>query len=508
MDLNEKILNIEELSDKLNSFRALDQKIVYCHGCFDLLHIGHIRHFRQAKQYGDVLVVIVTPDQYASREPGHPVFNEQYRAEAVASQSVVDYVSINKWPDTEKSLRLLKPDFYAKGSEYKQLYAESRNERVPELEITDEIGTKIVFTEDISFKSSNLINRFLSDKSLEIKDYLSLLRNRYSTEQIIAIIDEMASLKVAVIGDTIIDDYQYCNTIGKSSKDPVLALHYQSNDVFLGGALSVANHVANFTGTVDMFTIIGENDSYEKVIRKNLNENINFVSYVQPNASTIVKRRYLDGYSFNKLFEIYIMDSSGLPEKLDQDFCETVKKSLSSYDLVIASDFGHGAISSSMISLLSDHSPFLAVNTQANAGNRGFHTISKYPKADMVCLAEHEIRLDKRELNGSLRLLMNEVAESHSTKYLIVTRGRRGSLLKGDDGQFIASPSLTKTVVDRVGAGDAFFSVSSLAAAMGVDEEIISFLGNIIGGMAVEIIGNKKMINKVKVKEYITSLLQ
>ena len=116
---NGKIKTLDELATLLSTHRAQGKKIVHCHGVFDLLHIGHIRYFEQARSMGDVLVVTVTPDCHVDKGPHRPAFTETLRAEAVASLNCVDLVAINRWPTAEETLRLLRPDVYVKGSEFK-----------------------------------------------------------------------------------------------------------------------------------------------------------------------------------------------------------------------------------------------------------------------------------------------------------------------------------------------------------------------------------------------------
>ncbi|PJC71984.1 MAG: cytidyltransferase, partial [Syntrophobacterales bacterium CG_4_8_14_3_um_filter_58_8] len=121
MTPNKKIKTIEELAQVIKSLRAEQKKIVHCHGVFDLLHIGHIRYFEQARRMGDVLVVTVTPDRFVDKGSHRPAFPEHLRVEAVASLGSVDYVALNQWPTAEETLRLLRPDVYVKGSEFKNL---------------------------------------------------------------------------------------------------------------------------------------------------------------------------------------------------------------------------------------------------------------------------------------------------------------------------------------------------------------------------------------------------
>lgn len=508
MVTRQKIKKINDLSLVLSSLRSEGKKIVHCHGVFDLLHIGHIRYFEQARRMGDILVVTVTPDRYVDKGPHRPAFTETLRAEAIASLSCVDYVAINQWPTAEETLRLLRPDFYVKGSEFKNTFSDMTGKIAREEEVIREIGATLAFTEDIIFSSSNLINRYLSNLPEEIQQYLNLFRQRYTIEEVLQVLDRMASLNVLVIGDVILDEYQYCEAIGKSSKDPVLAMKYQSHDLFAGGVLAVANHAANFSNKVQLVTVLGECDSYEDFIRSKLHSNISPYFAVQPNAPTLIKRRFIDGYSFNKLFEVYVMDGSGLTSEKDLEVCHWLREELPKYDLVIAADFGHGTISKNIIRTLIDHSKFLAINTQANAGNRGFHTVTHYPQANYVCLAEHEIRLEMRDLTGSVRPMMDVIAQKLGCSHFVVTRGRKGCLIRTDQDGFIEVPSFAQKVVDRVGAGDAFFSVTALAAAQGASNEVLAFIGNVVGSLAVEVLGNQKSIDKLSVKKYITALLK
>jgi len=508
MTTRKKIRKIEILAEALKEHRNRGQKIVHCHGVFDLLHIGHIRYLEQARRMGDILIVTVTPDRYVDKGPGRPAFTEALRVEAIASLNCVDYVAINQWPTAEETLRLLRPDIYVKGAEFKDIPSDMTGKIAKEEQVVREIGATLAFTEDIVFSSTNLINRYFSDFPEEIQEYLNVFRNRYQLENILQIIDDMQNLRVLVIGDTILDEYHYCNTIGTSSKDPALAIKYSSHDLFAGGVLAVSNHVANFAGTVHVVTVLGGSASYEEFIRSELHFNVSPHFVFQDEAPTTIKRRYIEGYSLNKLLEVYIMDDSGLTPKKNAELCEYLKEQLPKYDLVIAADFGHGTISNEIIQTLTKYSRFLSVNTQANAGNRGFNTISRYPRSDYISIADHEIRLDKRNPNGPLRPIMHELINRIGCRQLVVTRGRRGATVTDPQGNFVDVPSFARNVVDRVGAGDAFFAITSMASVLGTSNEVLGFIGNVAGSLAVEIVGNKKAIDKLAAKKYITSLMK
>jgi len=115
-DSQSKISTLDELAVQVRAEKEGGAKIVHCHGVFDLLHIGHIRHFDEAKKMGDILVVTLTPAHLVNKGPGRPVFTESLRAEAIAALNCVDHVAINKWSTAVETINLLAPDFYVKGS--------------------------------------------------------------------------------------------------------------------------------------------------------------------------------------------------------------------------------------------------------------------------------------------------------------------------------------------------------------------------------------------------------
>lgn len=500
-----RVLTMDVLAKHVHELKAKNKTIVHCHGVFDLLHIGHIRYLKQARNIGDVLVVTITPDRYVDKGPHRPAFTEILRAEAIASLGGVDYVAINEWPTAVETLRLLRPTYYVKGAEYRGIDTDPTGKIGLEAEVARELGVEVKFIDDIIFSSTSLINRFLSSLPEEIQDYLSILKQRYSLDQVLEAVDRMSSLEVAVIGDTILDEYQYCAAIGKSSKDPVLAVKYQSKDLFVGGVLAIANHMANFAKKVHLFTTIGELDSHETFIREKLASNIIPHFAVQQGSPTLTKRRILDAYSTNKLMEIYIMDDSGLDKTSDEAFRNDVLEALPNCDLTVAADFGHGAISPATVKALSQNAKYLTAMAQANAGNRGFNTITKYPRLDYFCLAAHELQLEMRKCKGSLKAMLKKAAAKTKTSRAVVTCGRKGSVAWSKDEGFTEAPSMTSKVIDRIGAGDAFFSVTSLGAALNIPNDLLSLLGNIAGGIAVETIGNKKAVDPMIVKKHLTS---
>ncbi|MDP7547966.1 MAG: adenylyltransferase/cytidyltransferase family protein, partial [Alphaproteobacteria bacterium] len=216
---NTKIKAIDELGALREASVKDGKTIVMAGGVFDLFHYGHLRHLQMAKDEGDILVVAVTADAHAGKAPGRPVFSENMRAEMVASQEIADYVVINNYPGAEQIIEALKPDIYVKGSEYANPEDDVTGCIVTECETVEKYGGKIIFTDEITFSSSNLINNNLRIFDPSLRDYLNDIRRRGGAEHVLGLIEKVKDYKVLVVGDTIIDDYVYVCPMGKSPKE-------------------------------------------------------------------------------------------------------------------------------------------------------------------------------------------------------------------------------------------------------------------------------------------------
>lgn len=157
--MNMKIVELNELKTILDGLKSEGKTIVHCHGCFDLMHPGHIKYFQAAKKMGDVLLVTLTPDQYVDKGPGRPVFSQQLRAESIAALECVDFVAVNLWPTAEETLLLLQPHIYVKGQEFENL--EDKTGKIQrEYAVVKKIGAQLRFTHEIVFSSTHLLNTY------------------------------------------------------------------------------------------------------------------------------------------------------------------------------------------------------------------------------------------------------------------------------------------------------------------------------------------------------------
>jgi len=505
---DQKILTIDELSQRVADLKAAGKRVVLCHGVFDLLHYGHVLHLQEAREQGDALVVTVTPDVYVNKGPNRPVFGEDYRARMIAALSMVDFTAINRWPTAVEALKLIRPDVYAKGPDYKDPQADLTGKITEEEAAIVGAGGRAFYTEAITFSSSNLINRHLSTHSSEVNDYLQELRGIYTPAQVHDALNGLRSLRVLLVGEAIIDEYVYVDQMGKSSKDPVLAMRYASQERFPGGVLAIANHMAAFIDQVSLVTFLGSRDSQEPFVRDNLAPNVEPVFFPKKDSPTIVKRRYVESYLLQKLFEVYVFNDEFLDDASDQEFSSWLSQAASGYDLVVVADFGHGIMTQNAINAVQAESKFLAINTQQNAANIGYHTLSRYRRAHFACTNESELRSDSRSRLGALEPLVLALARRLGLENALITRGKAGTLFFRPSEGWSRGPAFAQTVTDRIGAGDAVLSWTAPMAAAGLPGDMIAFVANIVGAQAAQVVGNRSAVDRVTTYKIIESLLK
>ena len=502
-----KILEPAVLQERLDGLRAQGKRIVQAHGVFDLLHIGHIRHLQEARAFGDVLLVTLTEDRHVNKGPHRPAFPEGLRAEAMAALDVVDLVSISRFPSAVEMIELIRPHVYVKGPDYRDPGTDVSGGIGREEQAVRAGGGEIRITEDITFSSSTLINRFLPAYSTDVQAYLDDFRSRFSANDVRGFLDRLAGMRVVVVGEAIIDEYVYCDQLGKSAKEPVLAMRYDSAEMFAGGSLAVANHLAGFCAEVELVTCVGSFDGHERFIRSNIKPNVRLNFVYKSDSPTIVKRRYVEKTLASKLFEVYFINDAPLIERDEAEFCSLLGARLQSTDAVVVSDFGHGLVTPEVKRQLERTPVFLAVNTQINAANIRFHAISSYPRADYICINEGELRLDARDRVAALEPLVRDLTKKLSCERVLVTRGQRGVSYFAD-GRSFDSPSFATSVVDRVGSGDAVLALSAVCVAAGVPSEAVAFVANVIGAQKVQVMGNRTSIDRVATHKFVEALLK
>ncbi|MCG8591187.1 MAG: PfkB family carbohydrate kinase [Proteobacteria bacterium] len=508
MHAHPSILSLEQLGRRTREWRREGRRVVLCHGTFDLLHMGHIRHLQRARREGDVLVVTLTGDRHVSKGPGRPVFHQDMRAEALAALACVDGVAVVEAANGVEAIRAIAPDVYAKGSDYQDASSDVTGGIARERQAVEAAGGRVLFTDEITFSSTRLLNQHFEVFAPETRRYLSELSARTSAEQVLEQLDGLRGLRVLVLGDAIIDEYHYTRPLGQTGKGNSLAVHFESAEQFAGGAVAVANHIGNFADDVTLATGIGGDPAHERFLRSRLEKTVQARFFVSETSSTLVKRRFVDP-DLHKLFEVYLRQGPEQDSRVERDATAWLDTHAEQFDLIVVPDFGNGFITANMIDAVCRRGRYLAVNTQLNSGNRGYHAIHRYRHAHFVALNEPELRIAAHNRSDPIDEVAAQVGARVGAEALAVTRGSEGLLLfDRQSGERVHVPALSNQVVDRIGAGDAFLSLAGLCLGGGLAPAVAAFVGSAAAALDVQIVCNREPVDRVRLCKYVTTLLK
>jgi rfaE bifunctional protein nucleotidyltransferase chain/domain len=429
------------------------QRVVLCHGVFDVLHPGHIAHLREAAQLGDVLVVSVTADEHVNKGPGRPVFSTRQRAEQVAALACVDYVVVSHSATAREALEAIRPAYFVKGGDYEGTGI------LPEEGVTARaVGAQLRFTSAPVDSSSRVGNRAFATYPEGTERWLDAYRQRRSAGDILAALDRIAAMKVLVVGEYIIDRYTFVDTLAKSPREHHLSVKKTETAVnHAGGAVAVRRHLAGF---VEQCHVIHQQEG-------------------------IIKERFVERHERRKLFSV-----QRFPDTLTIGAADAERLwACGDYDLVIVTDYGHGLFDDRLRKTL-EQARFLAVNCQTNSANYGRNLVTRWPEADFVCLDGPEYDL-----------AVTHGWQPTNVPRVLLTRGKDGCNF-GED-----TPAFAVNVVDRVGAGDALFALAAPLVAAGVEPDIVAFIGSCAAAMQCETLGNERPVNPEVLRKFMARLL-
>jgi rfaE bifunctional protein nucleotidyltransferase chain/domain len=432
------------------------QRTVLAHGCFDLLHLGHIRHLQEARALGDRLVVSITADKHVSKGPGRPQFSAEQRREALLALACVDDVVISESGTAAEIISQVRPSVYVKGGDY---VGSNDPGLLSEIAAIEGVGGRFYVTTSEKWSSTKLLrNVRLPESTLE---YLETARRRKFLDSILGAFQMADKLKIAFIGETIIDEYRYVKPLAKPSKEFILATVAVTEERFEGGVIAAAKH-----GDWPLTNIVTSDE-------------------------TITKTRFVDADFSRKLFEVY--SAREISTRVD---LSRLDSAVEASDLVIVLDFGHGLIRDAAVRHLAT-AKFLAVTAQSNAGNWGFNSVKKYTRANYVCVDEPEARVAIGDQDGALLGIMTKLAQHTKAKTVTVTRGRYGSTTHTPSlGPPKEVPAFVDSGFDTMGAGDAFLAVAAPLLAAGLDAEMAAFTGNVAGGLKTAILGHRQHVGR------------
>lgn len=501
----------EQARARFAEIRQQGKRIVQCHGTFDLIHPGHIVHFEEAKALGDVLVVTLTGQRYVSKGPGRPYFNDEMRLRWLAALRPVDYVVLVPYPAAAEAIEAVRPDVYCKGREYADLRNDVTGNIADDVSTVARMGGEVRYVGSVVFSSSRLLNQHFEAYPHDVKAFCARVARTCTAAEFRSLVDSFVNLRVLVVGDIIFDRYTTLQVQGLTSKNRILSGRFVNEELQAGGALAVFRHLRGFADHVRLISLTGDEPWVDAALGGFIRpEERALVS--SPAFTTVVKERFVEPHSegkqLSKLFSVNFLDRSEPDPRLQDAVLRRVKEHIDHCDLVVVMDFGHGVMTSRVRELIQERAPFLAVNCQTNSNNHGFNIINRrYTRAESFSLDEMEMTLamGRRELDYGSDL--TSLAAQLRSDYGWLTRGGVETLGYQKTDGIINCPPFEQSVVDTIGAGDAFCALASLAAVARVPLEIATFMGQLAGAQAVKIIGNAEPISKSRLLKGAASML-
>lgn len=501
-----KVKTIEDLLQIVGT-QPRQKKIILCHGVFDVVHPGHVRHLAYAKTKADILVVSITADRHIKKGIYRPHIPEGLRALNLAAFEMVDYVVIDQESKPLKNLKLIQPEYFAKGFEYtsKGLPPATKEEA----QVVEQYGGVMIYTPgDVVYSSSKLLN--LSLPKLQIEKLLLLMKdNNISFTSLRNVLETLGNKHVHVVGDTIVDSYTRTNFIGGQTKTPTFSVLYQGQDDYVGGAGIVAQHLRSAGARVSFSTVLGEDHLKEFVINTLNDSGVEHDVIIDSTRPTINKNAIIAaGY---RLLKVDTLDNSPVSEEILKKLTNAIKQSTA--DAVIFSDFRHGIFNRMSIPLLTEAIPKSAFRVADSQLASRWGNITEFKGFDIITPNEREARFALANQDSGVGRLASFLQDACDYKNLILKLGERGIFCVSKNKELnphaFAIDSFAKTVVDAVGAGDALLAYATLSMLSTGCLITAGILGSIAASCECESDGNipilpENILEKIDTIEKIT----
>ena len=505
MNKQKKIRNFFEVAEISQRFQNKKLKIGLCHGVFDLLHPGHFAHLKAAKKDVDVLFVSVTSDRFVNKGPKRPLFSEKVRAETISLLECVDYVFVSDHATAVDSIKAIKPDVFFKGSDYRKTSNDLTGMIVTEIAHVEKFGGIVEYTNEITSSSTSLINNYFSNFDEEQSIWLDNFQKKYSLNEINKYLNLIQKTNVNILGEIIIDKYTECEPLTKSSKDPILAFQVKDSETFFGGVLAIRENIKTWVNKTSSFSCLPMfvNSELKPLLDSLLSLDNLFT--IRDNGKLIIKHRFVDKVSKTRVFETYDYEEISIGSSIES-FRRIIDRYNQQADLWVIADYGHGLISKELASFISTMNNFIAVNTQANAGNRGYNTITKYKKIDFLSLNGGELQLELRERNPDYINIVPKYMSKLKSQYAILTMGAKG-LIVFSRKNYTTVPAFGTKIVDKVGAGDSVLAIGSILARHKAPIEIIGLISSVVAAHEISQLGHRTSLKLSDIQKAIKALL-
>ncbi len=482
-----KLLTRNQVKLKIGKFPRKD-KVILCHGVFDVVHPGHVRHLAYAKSKADILVASVTEDRFIEKGTYRPHVPERLRALNLAAFEMVDYVFIDDEAKPLVSLKTLQPDYFAKGFEY------SKNDlpvaTQEESKVVESYGGNMLFTPgDIIYSSSTLIK--IAEPKLEIEKLISLMEmNNFSFKDLKITIKNLKKHSVHVIGDTIVDSYTRTSLIGGQTKTPTLSVLKKSQDDYIGGAAIVARHLAATGAKVYFSTVLGDDNLKNFVINGLKNDKVTILPIIDNTRPTTNKNVIISsGY---RLLKIDTLDNRPIFKKDMEQISKHIKKS--NAKSIVFSDFRHGLFNKQSIPLFTASiNPNVLKVADSQVASR-WGNITEFKEFDIITPNEREARFALADQDSTVGALASKICELSQCKILFLKLGEKGLFVNksrnDNKASYFSIDTFTDNVQDAVGAGDALLAYSTLAMLETKSEVVSAIIGSLAAACECEFDGN------------------
>ncbi|MEM7754007.1 MAG: PfkB family carbohydrate kinase [Planctomycetota bacterium] len=499
-----KILTAKTLLDARAAARAEGRRVVHCHGCFDIVHPGHVRHLKYARAQGDILLVSITADALIAKGDGRPLIPEDLRAENLAELDCVDWVYVENRPTAADLLGEVQPDIYIKGREYE---TNSDPRFQAERETVERHGGRVVFSSgDVVFSSTALIESLAGEVGRSTDPvHRQLRRVLDKPEADEARLNETISAwrgqRVLIVGELIRDTYVFCDRPDVAGESPMMTLRPVEHRCYDGGAAILARHAAAMGARPTLVTALPSDGSGEAMRTRLLGEGIDVLSVPSP-AKLPEKQRFLVGTT--KMMKLDLVEPEAVDaarrDELAGLVADAARQMPGGYHAAILADFGLGLLTAPLLTKLCETlRPLVGVLAGDVSGRRS--GLRAMRGLDLVTPSESELRDAFANAGDGLPALVWQLLRDTESRSAIVTLGAEGLIAFGKRGASdnepwpsrVTSepvPALTPHAVDALGCGDALLTTATLSLSAGADLVSASVLGAMAASVQARTLGN------------------
>lgn len=496
MNPGKKICNLERLLSLRDQARNAERVVVHCHGCFDIVHPGHILHLQYARSLGDELIVTVSADSQVNKGIDRPLIPDDLRAASLAALECVDWVHVNAQPTAVELLRELQPDIYVKGREYERNFDPRF---LAERDAVTEAGGKVVFSSgEVVYSSTALIDSMRNRDALT-DEKVARFRDRFglTPTALQRLLAKFSQLKVVVVGDYILDRYHFCDATGVAGEGPMMALRHLQQQDFDGGAAVIASHVAGLGAQASLITSLTEDATSRNAFMRLEAAGISVQSSGH-RRQTVTKNRYLVDQT--KLFKVDDGPVCPIDSQTESKLAETILAAAQDATAVVFADFGYGLVTESLLDrIMPSLRKTVPILTADVSGRQS--SLLRFKSVDLLCPTEREVRETLHDFSGGLGSVVWNLLQATDARQAIITLGKQGLVTfwqqehppTAQPGRLASEylPAFSRYVVDPLGCGDALLATASLTLAAGGTLQAAAYLGALAAAIEISQLGNQ-----------------